>query len=137
MVFLACSLLTAAALIYTLYVRPEHLPQEPATEPELDYLNEKKKVVYENLRDLNLEYRMEKLSDADYAQLKAHFQRELAAVMKEMDVYAAGRAFAAATESPSDVRTPAESTCARCGRVNPACNRFCGECGAPLASSVS
>ena len=132
MIFLICALLTAGALIYTLYVRPEHLPPEPVTEPDLEYLNEKKKVVYENLRDLNLEYRMGKLSDADYAQLKSHFQAELAGVLKETDAYTARRAFA-----PPAEKRPEPGICARCGRANPPANRFCGQCGAPLASTVS
>ena len=132
MVFLTCALLTAFALIYTLYVRPEHLPAEPQTEPELEFFNEKKKVIYDNLRDLNLEYRMGKLSDADYAQLKAHFQLELARLMKEMDDYAAKRAFEAPAE-PSLL----PGTCARCGQANPATNQFCGRCGAGLNATVS
>lgn len=132
MIFLACALLTGFALTYTLYVRPEHLPAEPPAEPELEYLNEKKKVIYDNLRDLNLEYRMGKLSDADYGQLKAHFQVELARVMKEMDDYAAKRAF----QAPSKPLPPPD-TCARCGHANPASNQFCGRCGARLSSTVS
>lgn len=132
MIFLICALLTAGALIYSLYVRPEHLPPDPVAEPDLEYLYEKKKVVYENLRDLNLEYRMGKLSDADYAQLKAHFQAELAGVLKETDAYLARRAF-----TPSSEQRPEPGICARCGHANPPPNRFCGRCGAPLASTVS
>ena len=132
MIFLACTLLTAFALVYTLYVRPEHLPVEPEIEPELEYFNDKKKVIYENLRDLNLEYRMGKLSDNDYAQLKAGFQLELARLMKQMDDYAARRAFQVSAKPSAP-----PGTCARCGHMNPPENQFCGRCGARLSPTVS
>lgn len=131
MIFFACAILTAAALIFTLYVRPEHLPAEPLTEPEMEYLAEKKKVVYENLRDLHLEYRMGKLSETDYAQLKAHFQAELAGVMRDMDAQAARR------DLTKPAGAPSAGTCPHCAGQNPADHRFCGHCGAPLTPSAS
>jgi len=37
------------------------------------YLRERKDAVYENLRDLNFEYKAGKVPDADYASLKTSF----------------------------------------------------------------
>ena len=63
-------LLTVAALFYTLFVRDKDLPEAPPVSP-VEHLEQKKASVYENLRDLNFEYRVGKLSDADYAALTA------------------------------------------------------------------
>lgn len=77
-------------ILYTLAVRqrdlPEALPESPITA-----LDERKRAIYENLRDLQFEYRVGKLSDEDYRRTKQGFQRELAGVLAKIDrVLAAG-----------------------------------------------
>ena len=49
-----------------------------------DYLRERKEAIYENLRDLNFEYRAGKMPDSDYVSLKASLEEEAAAVLAEM-----------------------------------------------------
>ena len=49
------------------------------------HLEERKSQIYENLRDLQFEYRLGKLSDADYQKTKVDLQRELAKVLAEID----------------------------------------------------
>jgi hypothetical protein len=77
-----CFLVTAAALFYvfylpgTLYVGPE--------KTRAVYLRERKDAVYENLRDLNFEYKAGKVPDADYQSLKATLQDEAAALLAEI-----------------------------------------------------
>jgi hypothetical protein len=77
-----CFLVTAAALFYvfylpgTLYVGPE--------KTRAAYLRERKDAVYENLRDLNFEYKAGKVPDADYQSLKAALQEEAAALLAEI-----------------------------------------------------
>jgi hypothetical protein len=48
------------------------------------YLQERKEVVYENLRDLNFEYKAGKLSDTDYDNLRTSLENEAAAILAEM-----------------------------------------------------
>jgi hypothetical protein len=50
----------------------------------LAYLRERKDVVYENLRDLNFEYKSGKFSDADYDSLKNNMEEEAAALLAEI-----------------------------------------------------
>jgi len=77
-----CLLVTAAALFYvfylpgTLYLGPERT--------RASYLRERKDAVYENLRDLNFEYKAGKVPDADYQSLKAVLQDEAAALLAEI-----------------------------------------------------
>jgi hypothetical protein len=48
------------------------------------YLRERKNAVYENLRDLNFEYKAGKLPDIDYMSLKSSLQNEAAALLAEI-----------------------------------------------------
>ena len=76
------ALITAASLYYIFY-----LPGELYLGPEktrASYLRERKDVVYENLRDLNFEYRAGKVPDADYQSLKANLQDEAAGLLAEI-----------------------------------------------------
>jgi hypothetical protein len=80
---LACDLLiTAAALFYVFYL-PGKLYLGPK-KTRVSYLRERKDVVYENLRDLNFEYRAGKVPDADYQTLKTSLQDEAATLLAEI-----------------------------------------------------
>jgi hypothetical protein len=79
---LACILVTLAVLFYVFY-----LPGELHMGPEktrLAYLRERKEAIYENLRDLNFEYKAGKFPDADFETLKKSLEEEAAAVLAEM-----------------------------------------------------
>ena len=49
------------------------------------YLRERKEAVYENLRDLNFEYKAGKLSDGDYENLRSSLESEAASILAEID----------------------------------------------------
>ena len=53
---LVCIALAGFALLYALWV-PENEVVTPTPPTMLDHLLEKKKVIYDNLKDLNFEYR--------------------------------------------------------------------------------
>ena len=77
-----CGLVTAAALFYTFYI-----PSSPYLGPaktRAAYLRERKDAVYENLRDLNFEYKAGKVPDVDYQSLKSSLQDEAAALLAEI-----------------------------------------------------
>ncbi len=84
MLILAAVLLVAFALLVPLLVGKGSLPElEP--ESPTRHLEERKAAIYENLRDLQGEYRMGKLSDEDYQQTKRDLQKDLAPVLAEID----------------------------------------------------
>ena len=115
----ACGSLAMAALLYVFWVTPEPVPVKSRQDREREFLQERKEVVYENLRDLQMEYRMGKLSDQDYSQLKAHYQEQLALLLYQAEQIG----------EPAPVALPLPGRCPRCGNDNPAENRFCGACG--------
>lgn len=51
----------------------------------LDYLRERKEVIYENLRDLNFEYKAGKYPETDYAAQRDALETEAASVLAEME----------------------------------------------------
>jgi hypothetical protein len=131
---LACAAVTLAALLYVFWFAPEPVRAKTQAEREREYLEEKRAVLYENLRDLNLEYRMGKLSDLDYNQTKTRYQQELALLLQEFEQKTGAPAPSAQPPEPlpaSEPR-PVPGRCARCGHDNPVQNRFCGACGAEL-----
>jgi cell division protein FtsL len=78
---LCCLLATAAALYYifhpaTFLVGPE--------KTRASYLRERKDAVYENLRDLNFEFKAGKMPDSDYQSLKSSLQDEAATLLAEI-----------------------------------------------------
>jgi hypothetical protein len=77
-----CLMLAAASLFYVFY-----LPGKLFLGPEktrAGYLRERKDAVYENLRDLNFEYKAGKVPDADYTSLKSSLQDEAATILAEI-----------------------------------------------------
>jgi cytochrome c-type biogenesis protein CcmI len=84
MLIVAVIVLVAIALVLPLLVRPSALP-EPEVPSPTQHLEDKRDTIYENLRDLQGEYLMGKLSDEDYQLSKRELQRELAEVMAEID----------------------------------------------------
>lgn len=77
-----CLLAAAASLFYVFYL-PGRLYLGPK-KSRASYLRERKEAVYENLRDLNFEYRAGKIPDADYQNLKASLEDEAAALLAEI-----------------------------------------------------
>jgi hypothetical protein len=79
---LCCILVTAASLLYVFYMPGSvYLGAEKTRS---SYLRERKDVVYENLRDLNFEYKAGKVPDADYQSLKSSLEDEAAALLAEI-----------------------------------------------------
>ena len=84
MIILAASLLTIGVLVFIVSVRARDLPEPEPVSP-FEHLDQRKAAIYENLRDLQFEYRVGKLSDQDYQQTKQDLQKELAGVLAEID----------------------------------------------------
>src|SRR5580693_5102828 len=74
----------AATVFFTLFVRIKDIPEPEPVSPAR-HLEERKAAIYENLRDLQFEYRVGKLSDEDYQSTKKDLQKELARVLAEVD----------------------------------------------------
>ncbi len=82
MIILFYVVASVAALIYVFYL-PEKIFLG-AEKTRASFLRERKDAVYENLRDLNFEYKAGKVPDADYHSLKSSLQDEAATLLAEI-----------------------------------------------------
>jgi hypothetical protein len=135
----------AATVFFTLFVRLKDIPAPEPVSPTR-HLEERKAAIYENLRDLQFEYRVGKLSDTDYQQTKVNLQKELAGVIGEIERFSAAPAAKAkpAVKSTAPAKAPAAPakaleapvaaiTCPHCGAQFQKPMKFCGECGKAIA----
>jgi hypothetical protein len=84
----AASLLAIAALViacgaYIFWPQSKLVAEKEKT--RRDYLAERRDAVYENLRDLNFEYRAGKYPQQDYETQRAALEAEAATIVREMD----------------------------------------------------
>lgn len=118
----------AATVFFTLFVRAKDIPQPEPVSPAR-HLEERKSAIYENLRDLQFEYRVGKLSDEDYQSTKLGLQKELAAVIGEIERVMKG----GVVEPPKPIQAKPKNVCPHCGAKFQKSMKFCGECGKAMA----
>ena len=123
-----------AVIVFVLGVRQKDLPVPEPVSP-FRHLDERKAAIYENLRDLQFEYRVGKLSDADYQNTKRDLQKELAGVLAEVDRLKLELGVNGVAPPAAPVAKPAKraaTVCPTCGAKFEKELKFCGECGKPM-----
>src|ERR1051325_4683994 len=144
MIIAVTCLVAIAVIAFILGVRPADLPAPEPVSP-FQHLDERKAAIYENLRELQFEYRVGKLSDADYQITKQDLQKELAKVLAEVDRLKSGLPAQAAPGAAAEkvaaekkaapvadtkpVAAKGKFQCPSCGASFPVDLKFCGECG--------
>jgi hypothetical protein len=76
-------LLLFVLFLYTFW--PENLFASQREKTRLDYLLEHKEQLYENLRDLNFEYRAGKYPEEDFVNQRAQLENETAQLLAEIE----------------------------------------------------
>jgi hypothetical protein len=76
-------LLLFVLLIYTFW--PENVFASQRQKTRLDYLLEQKEQLYENLRDLNFEYKAGKYPEEDFHSQRAILESETASLLAEIE----------------------------------------------------
>ncbi len=128
-----------AAFYFTLRIRPKDVP-EPIPASPIQHLEDRKRAIYDNLRDLQFEYRLGKLSDSDYQQNKLALQRELAVVLAAIQETIARLGLVPAARGslrpPKPVKNPPAErfACPHCNATFPQALKYCGECGKAMLS---
>jgi hypothetical protein len=146
MLYVACTALVALAGYYVLiplFKEPKgNLEVELLAETELDRLLNRKAIVYTNLKDLEFEYKLGRLSDADFHRLEAGYKAEAAQLLQKLDQLGVeknideiierdvatrrSKLFSSASPPASSIRCPA------CGNATIAGKKFCADCGHQL-----
>ena len=146
MIVIACTAVLVLAGVYVLvplFTEPKgNLAVELLAETDLDRLLNRKAVVYGNLKDLEFEYKMGRLGDADFRRLENGYKLEAAAILQQLDnlgvetdvdetiekEVAARKGVRAG--STAAARAPAVvSKCPACGSELIAGKKFCADCG--------
>jgi hypothetical protein len=81
---IAGMLLLIALFLYTFW--PENTFASQRQKTRLDYLIERKEQLYENLRDLNFEYRAGKYPEEDFVAQRSLLEHETAELLAEIDL---------------------------------------------------
>ena len=82
---LICSGLLAIALfVYTFW--PENVFASQRQKTRLDYLLERKEQLYENLRDLNFEFKAGKYPEEEFQAQRAQLENETVRLMGEIEI---------------------------------------------------
>jgi hypothetical protein len=79
-----CCVFAVAAFIYVFL--PSRDTETGVAKTRVTYLYERKEVVYENLRDLNFEFKSGKFAQDDYDGMRIGLEAEAARIMAEIDV---------------------------------------------------
>lgn len=121
-------LIVVAVVAFVAGVRAKDVPPPEPPSPTA-HLEEKKARIYDNLRDLQFEYRVGKLSDDDYQRTKLGLQKELAGVLAEIDQILGKQ------PAPPKPAAPARDplTCPHCRARFDKPLKFCGECGKAMS----
>jgi rRNA maturation endonuclease Nob1 len=130
------ALLGAGMIGFLLLIRYKDLPQPKPVSP-FRHLDERKASIYENLRDLQFEYRLDKMSDEDYQATKLELQKELARVLEETDRVKTQLGVATVVRPAPSKAAAAKYTCPGCGAIFDKALKFCGECGKPMSARAS
>jgi rubrerythrin len=102
-------------------------------------LKRRRLVVYDNMQDLEFEYRARKIASKDYEALRETYTAEAAHLItesREVERQSTEEAFIEREVAARRVRDKAQAvpdyTCPKCGFENPVPVKFCGECGTKL-----
>jgi predicted RNA-binding Zn-ribbon protein involved in translation (DUF1610 family) len=137
-------LLVIGLAVFT--ITPLLAPEGPAEEAlpidvtPLTDLKRRRMVVYENLQDLDFEYKAGKVSEEDYKALRENHLAEAAQLMLASQEQEALTEHDLTIEKQVAERRaqrksqhPDPYVCAECGFENPLPVKFCGNCGKELA----
>ena len=127
MLLAAAVLLIVVTVLFTFSMRAKDVPAPEPLSPTR-HLEERRAAIYENLRDLQFEYRVGKLSDTDYQQTKVGLQKELAGVLAEIEKVSSG-----APVKPVAAKPKPGTVCPHCHATFPQPLKFCGECGKEMS----
>lgn len=83
MILTVCLVFTLALFVYVFY--PDRNVAAQRVKTRLDFLEEQKIVLYDNLRDLNFEFRAGKYPEEDYLAQRAALEADAARVLAEIE----------------------------------------------------
>ena len=125
--WISCVILALAAggyALWPLFAKTFNETAAPPTETGADFLTARKTALYRNIKELEFEYKMGRLAEADFQRLEAEYKKEAVEILQKLDVYKAS-----AMKHEPDRET---GLCPACGAKSIPDKKFCADCGARL-----
>lgn len=137
-------ILVSAGFCFWPYFRKQSVEALSSRDTPLGRVQQRKDTLLQNIADLDFEYRMGKLAEEDYQNLRGTLKSQAAEAIEQIDVLAEtetllGRAPHGATRrAPTGASTPVASStdtarCESCGAALAPQARFCSSCGHKMA----
>lgn len=119
--FFLCCLSAGIYVLWPLYeknrIQTWLLPEDTS----LSYLQEKKTSIYNNIKDLDFDFTMGKLSSDDYHRIRGQFKEEAAQVLQQLDKMD--------EKFKEEIQMREPKKCKSCQKIVPTGAKFCPECG--------
>ena len=125
----ALTIIAAVIISYPLWQKSQRKVSF-ALNHQSEELQARKAEIYAAIRDIELDYRMGKLSEEDYQSLRDQYKNEAIQIMKKLDGSTAPAV--SAKKSPAAPQ-PNVRFCHQCGQAATNADLFCSACGAKLA----
>jgi hypothetical protein len=137
MIWLPCTALVILTGFYVLMPlfrqSRESLAPDLSGETELERLQDRKSIIYKSIKDLEFEYNMGRLSDADFKQLVAGYKKDAAIILQEMEKLGFTDKLDALIEKEIATRKKSleqgSTQCPACGAKTTPGKKFCADCG--------
>ena len=114
------------------------IESEEASAGQAAELASRRTTMYDNIRDLDFEYAMGKLTAEDYRQTRAEMVREAAGVLEELEAVAPDEVLDRWIEQEVAARRQQGGvegvSCPSCGKDSAARAKFCDHCGVALVA---
>jgi hypothetical protein len=129
--------ITALYVLWPLFGKFRKSPETGlADESELDRLLDRKSVIERNIEDLEFEYKMGRMSEADFQQLEAGYKKDAADIVQKLEKLGVTRDLDDWIEKEiADRKKSAEhhpAKCPSCGAETAPRKKYCADCGHPL-----
>lgn len=117
--------------LWPLFVKTSDETAGQKAEPDADYLVARKTAIYRNIKELEFEYKMGRMTETDFQRLEAEYKGEAAEIFQKLDIMDMlnAPAIMPETDVKADVKADA---CPACGAKTIPDKKFCADCGARL-----
>ena len=125
--WISCVILVLAAggyALWPLFVKNFNEGAGAPAETDADYLVARKTALYRNIKELEFEYKMGRMTESDFQRLEMEYKGEAAEILQKLD------ALNAPVIKPESVDKA--NVCPACGAKTIPDKKFCADCGARL-----
>jgi hypothetical protein len=128
-IFFITTIFALAYILFPLYRGNKSFFWLIPEDQTFSYLKEKKTTVYNNLKDLDLDYSIGKIAQDDYARIRSEFKQEAAQVLTEIDEL---DQWIEKELSRRQGETLQKSICPSCSQILLQDAKYCSQCGVKL-----